>query len=98
MGGGLPYQTRLRQHTNPGVDEIRRISVVNLDTWQERSPTTGAVCFGQQCGGSGELVIDHIANQGGCGFDAQFVQDATFVGADGLGESAHPAWPTRSEE
>src|ERR1039458_5064194 len=36
-------------------------------------------------GALGELVIDHIANEGGCGFEAQFVEYATFVGADRLG-------------
>jgi hypothetical protein len=30
-------------------------------------------------------VLDHIAHEAGCRFEAQFVQYATFVGADCLG-------------
>ena len=36
-------------------------------------------------GALGELVVDHIANEAGCRFEAQFVEHATFVGADRLG-------------
>ena len=33
----------------------------------------------------GELVVDHVADEIGSGSEAQFVEYATFVGADGLG-------------
>jgi len=43
--GGLPSDETPAPPTNPGVHEIRRISVVNLDTWQERSPPTWVARF-----------------------------------------------------